>query len=159
MFIIGEASMVPIHALAAIDKMLQDITATEVPIGGKIFLMGGDFCQVLPVVPRSPRTVITENCIKSSPLWPYFQIYRLKINLGAHQDQQHFAKWRLALGSGDLHCEQPPPVEGSIPIPADCNISHGDIIDEVFPDVSDPKFLASTVILTLKNYTSLAINA
>ena len=44
-FIIDEASMIPTHALDAIDRCLQDIT-------GNIMLFGGDFRQVLPVVPR-----------------------------------------------------------------------------------------------------------
>ena len=68
MFIIDEASMVPVHALRAIDEMLRDITNVDAPFGGKIFLLGGAFRQVHPVVPRSSRTVIVENCIKSSPL-------------------------------------------------------------------------------------------
>ena len=38
MFIIDEASMVHLHALAAINNMLQDITANKVSFGGKIFL-------------------------------------------------------------------------------------------------------------------------
>ena len=72
-FIIDEASMVPANALKAIDAMLRDITGLQdVPFGGKVFLLGGDFRQVLPVVPRQPRTVIIENCLKSSPLWPHF---------------------------------------------------------------------------------------
>jgi hypothetical protein len=62
MFIIDEASMVPLHALGAIDKMLQDITGNKVPFGGKIFLLGGDFRQVLPVLPKRPPTVFIENC-------------------------------------------------------------------------------------------------
>jgi hypothetical protein len=102
MFVIDEASMVPLHALSAIDKLLQDITGNEVPFGGKIFLFGGDFRQVLPVVPRRPRTVIVENCIKSSPLWAQFQIYKLKKNMRADEDQHEFATWLLALGNGDL---------------------------------------------------------
>ena len=52
MFIIDEASMIPIHALHAIDRLLQDITGVTVPFGGKIFLLGGDFHQVLPVMPH-----------------------------------------------------------------------------------------------------------
>ena len=63
MFIIDEASMVPAHALAAIDRMLRDITSCDIPFGGKIFLMGGDFKQVLPVVPRRPRAVIIETTV------------------------------------------------------------------------------------------------
>ena len=39
LFIIDEASMIPVHALSAIDKMLRDITNNDVPFGGKIFLL------------------------------------------------------------------------------------------------------------------------
>jgi hypothetical protein len=77
LFIIDEASMVMAHALNAIDRMLRDITSVDVPFGGKIFLLGGDFRQVLPVIPRNPRAVVIENCMKSSPLWPNFTIFRL----------------------------------------------------------------------------------
>ena len=44
-----EASMIPIHALNAIDKLLREL---NIPFGGKIFVLGGDFCQVLPVMPH-----------------------------------------------------------------------------------------------------------
>jgi hypothetical protein len=158
MFIIDEASMVPTHALSAIDNMLQDITANSVPFGGKIFLLGGDFRQVLPVVPRSPRTVIVENCIKSSPLWAEFQVFKLKHNMRAGAGQQEFATWLLALGNGELACQEPAPVMDSIPIPAQCHMSEGDIIDDVFPDLSDPAALANQVILTPTNDASLKLN-
>jgi hypothetical protein len=87
MFLIDEASMVPLHALHAIDRMLRDITNVDVPFGGKIFVLGGDFRQVLPVVPRGSRTKIIENCIKSSPLWQLFQKYQLKTNMRALQEE------------------------------------------------------------------------
>ena len=53
MFIVDEASMVPSHALIAIDRCQRDITLNDVTFGGKIFLLGGDFRQVLPVVPEA----------------------------------------------------------------------------------------------------------
>ena len=51
MFIVDEASMVPSHALAAIDRMPRDITGLVVPFGDNVFLLRGDFRQVRPVVP------------------------------------------------------------------------------------------------------------
>ena len=68
LFIIDETSMVPSLALEAIDRMLRDITNTDMPFGGKIILLGGDFRQVLTVIPKRPRAVIVENCLKSSTL-------------------------------------------------------------------------------------------
>jgi hypothetical protein len=156
MFIIDEASMVPVHALSAIDTLLRDITSIDCPFAGKIFLMGGDFRQVLPIVPRRPRTVIVENCIKSSPLWLHFKVHKLTKNMRAAVNQQQFAKWLLDLGDGALRCEHTVP--DSISIPNQCNIAHGHIEDDVFPDMSNPKALTTTVILTPTNDTSLEVN-
>ena len=155
MFIIDEASMVPCHAINAIDKMLRDIT--DRLFGGKIFLLGGDFRQVLPVVPRSPRTVIVENCIKASPLWPMFRIFKLTRNMRADADQHEFADWLLQLGNGDLDCPNNM-IPGSIYIPPQCNIVLDDIVSSVFNNVTDPKSLSNTVILTPTNEESLSLN-
>ena len=77
--IIGdEASMVPAHALRAIDVCLRDITKLDVPFGGKILLLGGDFRQVLPVVPHGSKVAIIENCLKQSHLWPFFSFLAYK---------------------------------------------------------------------------------
>ena len=157
MFIIDEASMLPCHALNAIDKMLRDIIGTEVPFGRKIFLLGGDFRQVLPVVPRSPRTVIVENCIKSSPLWPLFSVFKLTRNMRAEADQHQFAEWLLRLGDGNLDCPGDA-IPDSIQIPQQCNIVLDDIVSSVFHNVTNPRMLSNTVILTPTNDYSLALN-
>jgi hypothetical protein len=34
-----------------LDRSLQDITGSELPFSGKLMVFGGDFRQVLPVVP------------------------------------------------------------------------------------------------------------
>ena len=82
LFIIDEASMVPANALGAIDRMLRDICGLpDIPFAGKIFLLGGDFHQVLLVVPRQPRTVIVENCLKIYLLWPLFKVIMLAKNM------------------------------------------------------------------------------
>jgi hypothetical protein len=157
MFIIDEASMVPAHALRAIDDMLRDITGLpEILFGGKVFLLGGDFRQVLPVVPRQPRTVIVENCLKSSPLWPHIEIFKLKKNMRAEVDQQEFARWLLDLGNGTLQCENSPSPD-TIQIPQASNISR-DIVRDVFGDIASHRDIANTVILTPKNDTALKVN-
>ena len=74
-FIIDEASMIPTHVLHAIDRCLRDITSEQVPFGNKVFLLGGDFRQVLPIVPHAPPAVVIDTCIKKSPLWHFIQIH------------------------------------------------------------------------------------
>ena len=54
-FIWDEASMIPANALKAVDILLRDITQVDRPFGGKFMFLGGDFRQVLPVVPRAGR--------------------------------------------------------------------------------------------------------
>uniref|UniRef100_UPI00358DF35C uncharacterized protein n=1 Tax=Myxine glutinosa TaxID=7769 RepID=UPI00358DF35C len=50
LFIWDEAPMTPAYALAAVDRCLRDVTSNNIPFGGKVLLLGGDFRQVLPVV-------------------------------------------------------------------------------------------------------------
>ncbi|XP_021754741.1 uncharacterized protein LOC110720016 [Chenopodium quinoa] len=58
-----EAPMIHRHAFDAVDRTLRDIMQTENansgdrPFGGKTVVLGGDFRQILPVVPRKGRGV------------------------------------------------------------------------------------------------------
>ncbi|XP_064644731.1 uncharacterized protein LOC135498406 [Lineus longissimus] len=121
LFIIDEASMIPVHALTAIDKMLRDILTSDCPFGGKIFVLGGDFRQVLPVMPRKPPRVVIENCLKQSHLWSQFQIFHLTKNMRAGDEEQAFAKWFLELGNGELST--------STNIHNSVNLLEGDIVN------------------------------
>ena len=50
-----EALMAKKYAIEAVDRTLQDIMGNKEPFGGKVVVLGGDFRQVLPVVPRATR--------------------------------------------------------------------------------------------------------
>jgi hypothetical protein len=156
-FIIDEASMVPAHALQAIDKMLQDINGTKELFGGKIFLLGGDFRQILPVVPRKPPAVVIEHCLKSSSLWRNFKTFQLSKNMRAGKEEKQFSHWLLGIGNGDFMGLEEGCPTNSVVIPDEC-VSEGDIVDDVFADVSDPRALTDQVILTPTNSSSLEVN-
>ncbi|XP_065318878.1 uncharacterized protein LOC135926873 [Gordionus sp. m RMFG-2023] len=64
LIIIDEATMMTKHALRCIDRLLKDIMKNSHPFGGKIILLGGDFRQTLPVVPKGSKVDIIESCIK-----------------------------------------------------------------------------------------------
>ena len=100
LFLFDEASMIPVYAFNCIDKCLQDICGNNVPFGGKVVLLGGDFRQVLPVVRRGRPAEIIESCIKSSQLWGQVQQHHLIHNMRVRQDQQLFTQWLLQLGNG-----------------------------------------------------------
>jgi hypothetical protein len=61
MIIWDEAPMMHHRAFKAIDRTLSDLMqlddaqATEKIFGGKIVVLGGDFRQILPVVPKGGR--------------------------------------------------------------------------------------------------------
>ena len=149
LIIIDEASMIPTHALHAIDRCLQDITQDSRPFGGKTLLLGGDFRQVLPVVPRAPPTVIIDTCLKRSPMWPLFQQHTLTRNMRTLPGEGEFAAWLLQLGNGALNDTSTQPE--TIEIPSAC------LIDEIFT-TADHDRLQERVILSPKNEHCLEVN-
>ena len=159
-YILDEASMIPSDALRAIDIMLRDITGVDVAFGGKVFLLGGDFRQVLPVIPRGNRTKIVENCLKASPLWTEFQVFTLKKNMRAKPEELEFADWLLRLGNGTLPNEQinDEVVEDLIAVPDQCQIVDHSIVDSVFTDLENNALTYNSTILSPKNEDTLRIN-
>jgi ATP-dependent DNA helicase PIF1 len=57
-----KAPMTHRFAFEAVDRTFRDITGIEKPFGGIIFVMGGDFRQILPVVIRGTRGHIVNAC-------------------------------------------------------------------------------------------------
>ncbi|GES92234.1 uncharacterized protein LOC112184611 [Rhizophagus clarus] len=55
-----EIPMTHKFAFEAVDRTFRDITGIEEPFGGKFFIMGGDFKQILPVVIQGTRGQIIE---------------------------------------------------------------------------------------------------
>ena len=144
-FIVDEASMIPTHALWVIDCLLRQATDVDIPFGGKVFILGGDFRQVLPVIRKGNRRVIVGNCLKNSVLWPEIRRYRLTRNMRARGDQE-FAQWLLGIGNGS---------NSTIVLPPQINVVKGDIIDEVFTNLETSH---SSAIVTPKNETCHRIN-
>ena len=153
LIIVDEASMIPTHALHAMDRCLRDIMQDDEPFGGKTILMGGDFRQVLPVVPRVPPAVIIGTCLKRSPLWPLFEQHRLTRNMRTLHGEDEFAAWLLQLGNRELNdtTVQPETIE----ILPEC-VCDDDLIDEVFS--TSHSYLQDRVILSPKNDHCLQVN-
>ena len=72
---------------------------------GKVVLLGGDFRQVFPVVPRGGRYEIVNACLKTSYIWNVVKLRWLAINMrvknGENDDAENkaYAKFLLTLGS------------------------------------------------------------
>jgi hypothetical protein len=107
-----EAPMMHRRAFEAVDRTLRDLMqlddaqATEKFFGGKIMVLGGDFQQILPIVPKGGREDIISASLPRSHLWQHVIILRFHINMRVmaanSKEQREFAKWVLNVGGGSL---------------------------------------------------------
>jgi ATP-dependent DNA helicase PIF1 len=163
-----EAPMINKFAFEAFHRSLQDIMSDEDPnnadllFGGKTIVLGGDFRQILPVVPKGTRADIVHATINSSILWPKCRVLRLIKNMRLqyssdvieNQSLALFAKWILDIGDGKIGDYLDG--ECNIEIPSDLlvpNISNpiGDIVDSIYPELLKnlfvPNFFEDRAIL------------
>ncbi|GJX52812.1 ATP-dependent DNA helicase PIF1-like protein [Tanacetum coccineum] len=72
---LGEAPMTQKYAFEVLNRTLRDILGYKNPekrnsiFGGVTVLLGGDFRQILPVIPKGKRAEIVQVCINRSKLW------------------------------------------------------------------------------------------
>jgi hypothetical protein len=106
-----EAPMQHKFTFEAVDRTLRDLTRVDKPFGGKVVVMGGDFRQVLRVIPRASRTQIVEACLNRSYIWNHVQVLTLHQNMRVQQmmqdgnvtcaqSQQEFSNWLKRIGEG-----------------------------------------------------------
>ncbi|XP_016192457.1 uncharacterized protein LOC107633330 [Arachis ipaensis] len=141
-------------------KGLRDILScsdsynAHLPFGGKVVVLGGDFRQILPVIPRGSRQDIIQSSINSSYLWHNCKVLKLTKNMRLSlsennniQELRDFAEWLLKIGdglAGDTIDN-----ESIVHIPFDILVKNSeialdDLIDFVYPDMLSN--------LSVKNY-------
>lgn len=99
----------------ALDKSLKDIIGNDNVVcqknfGGKVVVFGGDFKQILRVVPRGTRFGIVHSTINTSYIWDHCKILTLIKNMcletrsnSTHVNEiQKFSKWILEVGDGNI---------------------------------------------------------
>ena len=134
-----EAPMAPREALEAVNQLLQQFMGNELPFGGKVVVLGGDFRQVLPVMPHCSREDIVQHSLKAHPLWRSgsVRVHPLRENKRAAGD----AGWRdflLRMGDGELEVFPslgPHTVRLPDEIVAPASWTRQDLVDHVFPDL------------------------
>ncbi|XP_027922842.1 ATP-dependent DNA helicase PIF1-like [Vigna unguiculata] len=155
------------------DIMKDDLTCNSV-FGGKVVVFGGDFRQIIPVIPRGSRSDIVHATINASYLWNHYQVLTLSKNMRLMQsglkkstatEIEQFSDWIVKLGDGKL-CE---PNDGvvEIEIPHEfLIIEFSDplqaIVDSTYPELiqnySDKNYLKSRAILASRIETVDEIN-
>lgn len=90
------------HCAEAVDRSIRDAIKDERPFGGIAMVFGGDFQQILPVVPHGSREQVVDACLQRSRLWPHIRILHLRRNMRLENDPENreFAEWLLNIGRG-----------------------------------------------------------
>ena len=102
-----EAPMAHRHAFETLDRSLRDLlshdnpSAVTQPFGGKTVLLGGDFRQILSVIPHGKRPDMVLASISKYYLWKMARVFSLFINIRLRQEDKDFAKWILEVGDGE----------------------------------------------------------
>ena len=105
LLLIDESTMLDKFQLEALDRSLRDLMGNnDIPFGGKIIILAGDFRQCLPVVPGANRAGTVGQCINKSYLWRLFSVYQLTKNLRVRASgdprKEEFDRWTLSIGDG-----------------------------------------------------------
>ncbi|XP_004295807.1 PREDICTED: uncharacterized protein LOC101294254 [Fragaria vesca subsp. vesca] len=151
-----EAPMTNRDVFELVDRTFQDIIDVELPFGGKIMIFGGDFRQVLPVIPKGTRSQLIEASIMRSSFWPATRILRLRQNMRSINDHR-FGEFLLSVGDGSeqvIHDDMIRLPESMV-IPWQSDQSIFQIIDRVFPNlgdhVGDARYMVDRVLITPLN--------
>ena len=171
-FVWDEAPMADKRNIEAVDRTLRDLTKVNKPFGGKVFLFGGDFRQILPVVIKGSRAAIVNASLKKSNLWPSMRKLKLHINMRAQmmgsgpdaQEQQSWANYLKEIGEGTCATVSIDGVE-HVEVPADLAMPTGnidDLIQHVYRELPqrwmEQTYLKGRAILTGTNNVVDAVN-
>ncbi|XP_071714541.1 uncharacterized protein [Rutidosis leptorrhynchoides] len=172
------------YAFEALDKTLRDILGSKQEenrgklFGGMPILLGGNFRQILPVIPKGKRQEVIQSCINISELWKDCQLFTLsrimRVNEytadGQLDTRKHlFNKWILDIGDGKVPAKSK---EGEdeptwIQIPEEFIVKSEktpieDIVNTIFLDFTqrqdDEEYLRERAILTPRNDDADEIN-
>jgi ATP-dependent DNA helicase PIF1 len=104
-----EAPMAHKYCFETLDRTLQDLMSgtskADNIFGGKVVVFGGDFRQILPVIPRGTSSEIVNSSINASYIWDHCKVLTLTKNMRLRQgatdpeskEIEVFSKWLLML--------------------------------------------------------------
>ena len=159
-----EVAMTRRQAVETLDRSLQDITGSVEPFGGKVIVFGGDFRQVLPIVPRGTRAQITDATLLWSYIWNNIKIIKLQQNMRAQSDIW-FSEFLLRIGNGteESFANDYEQLPNDILIEYESEESIHILIDRVFPDLeskwTSAAYMRERAILLTRNEHVDSLNA
>ncbi|RCN28648.1 hypothetical protein ANCCAN_25608 [Ancylostoma caninum] len=155
-----ETSLQSRYAVECVERLLRDMASpvnSSQPFGGVTMIFGGDWYQLLPVVPGGSAQEIINETLKSSALWSLLKNHVLDENMRLQKGQEAHAEWLRAVGEGKnfmsdgLHIELPESM---------CLPNEKCVIDWMYtPDVmNNAKKLGQMALLTVRNCDANALN-
>ncbi|KAG5566136.1 hypothetical protein RHGRI_001911 [Rhododendron griersonianum] len=112
-----EAPMISRYAFEAVDRTFRDILKSTVHcsrsrlFGGKLFVLSGDFRQILPVVTKGSREQTVAASLPNSTIWDHCRVLHLTRNMRltaqdipdqTRQELRDFAEWIKLIGEGKI---------------------------------------------------------
>ena len=180
--IIDEAVMLRKEYLDLINRTMQDLEKSpDSTFGGRcVFVLAGDFRQVLPIVRNGTRADQCASCLRYSDVWISGVVQQLTLTqnmravaAGSRSDADditRFSEYVLSIGDGarpaggaEVESVFGP---GYVSIPADIAMSSGstinDLLDWVYPNLRDHypdrAWLMSRAVLCSRNDTADEVN-
>ncbi|XP_052193809.1 uncharacterized protein LOC127802150 [Diospyros lotus] len=140
------------HCVEVVDHTLRDICDSDKPFGGITIVLGGDFRQILPVIPKGVREQIVNASLRHSVLWKHIHILTLDLNMRLnHEDRENanFANFLMEIGTNPQEIVNLP---STIHKCQDLN----ELLSTVYPrlniiETSAPTFLTERTILSTRN--------
>ena len=65
--------------------MLIDVRSNNSTFSGLPTILGGNFTQILPIIPWGNRTAIIGACLQRLFIWPTYYILSLRLNIYIYQ--------------------------------------------------------------------------
>jgi len=105
-----EAPMTNKLAFEAVNRTLRDLTNKNEPFSDIVFVMSGDFRQVLLIIPQGSHADIVSALIKNSYLWEFVEVFCLSENMRTGDavivypdiGNHIFTNWLLCLSNNEL---------------------------------------------------------
>jgi nucleoside-triphosphatase THEP1 len=99
-----QITMLNVDCLRFIDESIRSIMTgrkRDLPFGGKVVCISGDWKQLLPVVEHETPPGIMAATIRNSPLYERFQVLRLTHNMRVlGSEEEAHRQWLRDLGNG-----------------------------------------------------------
>ncbi|KAH7727432.1 DNA helicase PIF1 [Aphelenchoides avenae] len=121
--------------IECVDETLRKLrNKPNVPFGGAIVILGGDFRQTMPILEGAVKSELLDLSLKWSPLWKHFaeNMFTLTENIRLNPDEREFSEFLIAVGNGDTNEAD----ESFVNLPDQCYTDE-DLVRHVYADLID----------------------